>query len=146
MIRSKPFLVISILLSLALFQCKNAEKTSDNSQKETTDKYKKLAVEKLGDKVEYKSNQDGSLILCQTKIDLPKLTGVGVKFFVYDSKNDKIIFEDEIDKGTVNWYSNMQLAMFYTPGIMRTDQARDDYTFIYDLITKEKIRKSLLKN
>ena len=127
--------VLSISLVFILFHCKNAEQTQ-------TDGFKVLAVQKLGSDVEYTPNEDNSKMLCYVKKKGVNNSGYGVSFFVYDIKQKKVIYEDEIDRGTVSWHTEQELALFYTPGIMRNDQTRDDFTYIYNLDSERRTLKS----
>ena len=95
--------------------------------------------------MEYRPNEDNSMVLCSISTVAANKSGYGVSFFIYDHNTKTIVLEENIDKGTVGWYSNTELSMFYTPGIMQVDQTRDDYTFIYNLNTREKVRKNTLK-
>ena len=132
-------LITLVLLSAVLFNCKNSKEVADK----TVD-YKALATEKLGEKVAFIPNEDNSMVLCSSQQSSPKLGPSGVKFFVFDNNSNTIVYEENIGRGTVAWYSNTQLEMYYTPGTMRQDQTRDDFISVYDLIKKEKIEKTEL--
>ena len=134
--------LMTILIITVLFQCKNSEKAT-----QTKMDYKTIASEKLGANVNYSFNEDNSLVLCYIETEVPNKSGYGVSFLVIDINTNAIIYDDNIDKGTASWYSKTQLALFYTPGIMRQDQSRDYYTTIYDLIKKTRTpKKDLAKN
>lgn len=135
-----PILTI-LLLSFILINCRNTKEASESKEG-----FKTLALEKLGEKAEFKPNEDNSMVLCYKKIESPKLGAPSVAFFVYDNKSKSVIYEDKIDRGSVSWYDNTKLDLYYTPGIMREDQSRNDFIQVYDLITKEKVTKSTLVN
>lgn len=132
-----PIMTTSLLVIFMLVQCKNAEQNQ-------ADGYKALAEQQLGADVEYIPNGDSSFILCFTKQKDESNSGYGVSFLVFDAKEMKMVYEEEIGRGTVSWHSDNELALFYTPGIMRNDQTRDDFTYIYHVGTKEKVLKSKL--
>lgn len=133
-ILAKTLITCSIFI---LCHCKNVEQNQ-------TDVYKTLATQKFGPEVEYIPNEEGSMVLCLKKQKDESNAGYGVAFLVFDTKQKMIIYEEEIGKGSVTWHSNQELALFYTPGIMRSDQTRDDFTYIYHLTSKEKTLKSKL--
>lgn len=128
---------VSLLLLVVLVQCKNAKQNQE-------DDYTRMAEQKLGADVEYSPNGDSSMILCFKKRKDESNSGYGVSFFVFDTEEKKVVYEEEIGRGTVTWHSDKELALFYTPGIMRKDQTRDDFTYIYHLVSKEKVVKSEL--
>ncbi len=106
--------------------------------------HQKIASEKLGEKAKCQPSEDNTLVLCYVTNEGPNLGGPGMSYFVYDNGKNSIILEDKIDKGTVSWFNNTQLSLFYTPGIMTESQTRDDFTYIYDIATKEKTLKTKL--
>lgn len=127
------YIISIVVITSFLVQCKNSKKAAENNKS-----YKQLASEKLGEAFECTPCVDGTFVLCQSKRDH------GVNFFVFDNNLGKIVHEDSVDKGTVDWHSENELALFYTPGTMRQGQSRDDYTFIYHLKNKQKTRKTEL--
>lgn len=107
---------------------------------------KEIASEKLGIECECSLSESESYTLCFSNQKDASQSGMGVNFFVMDNKSKEIVFEESIDRGTVYWEDDQRIAMFYTPGIMRNDQSRDDFTYIYDLASKEKFKKEKLKS
>lgn len=134
----KNLSLLTILsICVLLINCKS---TKDATESKVS--VKTMAIEKLGSNVDFKANEDNTMMLCFAVKESPTLAGPSVTFFVWDEGTSTIIYEGKIDRGNVSWYSNTQLAMFFTPGIMRADQTRDHFTQIYDVITKEKVMKS----
>lgn len=130
------FVSILLLLSIVFVQCKGTKDYSESTQK--------MALEKLGEDYKCIPNEDNNYTLCVSSKKDESNSGMGASFFVVENNSGKIIFEESIDKGTVSWYNSSKLSLFYTPGIMRNDQTRDDFTFVYDLETKEKVPKKKL--
>jgi len=134
------YLIFAFWSTLLFSQCKNAKTANDSSST-----YQKVALDFLGEGYTSEANATRSMMLCSIVTQLPKHAGVGVKFLVYDQDNQTVVYKDSIDKGTVSWFSDTELALFYTPGMMRVQQTRDDYTFIYNLNTQERVKKSAIK-
>lgn len=132
------YISVLMLFCFVLVQCKGAKDYSESTRK--------IALEKLGEDFECIPNEDSSYTLCMSSMKDESNSGMGATFFVVDNTSGKILFEESIDKGAVSWYSSSKLSLFYTPGIMRNDQSRDDFTFIYDLITEEKVPKKKLES
>ena len=132
-----PIKILFVLCIFMLFQCKN-------SKQSTPVAYQQIAEQKLGSDVQYSPNRDSSMILCYKQQKDESNGGYGVSFFVFDNKLKKVIYDAVIDRGTVDWHSDNEIALFYTPGTMRDDQSRDDFTYIYNLDSKEKVLKSKL--
>ncbi len=128
-------IVLIIFLVFFGFCCKN-------SQKANSETYKSVAIEKLGEGVEYLTNDDGSLVLCFSKKKNEGLPSSAIKYLVYDLKKDVVLLEDLIDNGTIKWYDTRRLEIFLTPGTMGSQQTRDDYTHILNVDTREKVKKT----
>lgn len=119
------------------FSCKNAK----DSTAKTID-IKSIINTALSENASCLENSDGSKVLCQVSQKNKPNHGYGVTFIVVSKKNGEIIVKDSVDKGTVAWFSDNELSLFYTPGIMRENDSRDNYTFIYNLDTKSKTKKT----
>ena len=134
-IRKASLLIISITILACCQNAKNASSVSLNMND--------LASQKLGDGYKCELNSDQLKNLCSVQ-SKNKSGGYGVRFVVFETSTGNLIWEDNIDKGTVAWYDENRLALFYTPGTMQQGQTNDDYTYILDLSTKEKVHKSKL--
>ncbi|MEQ9405176.1 MAG: hypothetical protein RIM99_16415 [Cyclobacteriaceae bacterium] len=132
-----PIKTLIVLCFFLLIQCKNSKQSAPVE-------YQKIAEQRLGSDIQYSPNKDSSMILCYKQQKDESGGGYGVSFFVYDNKSGKVIYDEVIDRGTVSWHSEDEIALLYTPGTMRNDQSRDDFTYIYNLVSKEKILKTKL--
>lgn len=131
-------LFLILILTASLFACKPAEK---QAQKTESEAYKPLAAEKLGPDAEFTFNEDRSFVLAQSMIEASK-GGLSFSFFVFDMKNEKIVLEQQVESGYVKWLSKTEIEIFRTPGIMRQDQTRDDYTQVHNVLTGESMPKT----
>jgi hypothetical protein len=135
----KLSLLTILAFALILVNCKNSKDVA-----ETKVDYKTIAAEKFGSKVQYAANEDNSLVLCFKITQAPNNGPQGVTYFVWKNESNTIIHEEKIPMGSVSWYSATQLAIYKTPGTINSDQSQDDYTNIYDVISKASILKSKL--
>ncbi|GAB5524476.1 MAG: hypothetical protein Roseis2KO_23480 [Roseivirga sp.] len=132
-----------LLLSMCfLASCSVTKKTQAVSESTA---YLTLAKEKLGDNVKFDFNEDRSYVLCQSEI-LPKAKSKSFSFFVYNMKDEKIVLEQNVSAGFVQWLSTMEIEVFTTPGVMRNDQSRDDFTQVYHVATGKSTPKTDWKN
>jgi hypothetical protein len=77
-------------------------------------------------------NEKGNLILHQT-IEKPTSSKPfpSVSFYIYDLKKDKIIYEDFISRGKIDWHEGSILKIWKVPGMVKHNhQATDDITYI----------------
>ncbi|MEO0553568.1 MAG: hypothetical protein AAF149_10240 [Bacteroidota bacterium] len=125
---------LSILILMLAFSCKSL----NNGRK-----YEGLAYERYGEGTVFHKNGDNSLILCinETK-GSTKNPQNAIDFFVFCTAKDSIIYSDYISPGSVSWFSDNQIELFYLPGVMPQGKTRDDFVYIYDLETGIKTRKS----
>ena len=110
--------------------CKSTEKATTNQE---TKAYLEPAA-KLGDGVKYSFNKDRSYVLAQSTPDING-QNTSFSFFVFDMKAEKIVLEQTIDSGFVQWLSDNEIEVFLTPGVMRNDQSRDEFTTVYNVAT-----------
>ena len=135
----KLSLLMILAFALILVNCKSTKDVAESKVD-----YKTLAVEKLGSKVQYAANEDNSLVLCFKITKTPNNGGAGVAYFVWGNESNTVVYEEKIPLGTVSWYSATQLAIYKTPGLIKSDESQDNYTNIYDVLTKESELKSKL--
>lgn len=121
-----------------LVSCNVTKKTQAISESTA---YVAVAKEKLGDKVKFDFNEDRSYVLCQSQPSA-KPNNTTFSFMVYSMKEEKIVMEQNISSGFVKWLSALEIEVFTTPGVMRNDQSRDDFTQVYDVVTGKSTPKT----
>jgi len=64
-----------------------------------------------------------------------------VQFFVYDLKNEKVLFEDSLANGSVKWLNDYQIQVSTVPGIVTEDEEVDKKLmgYIYDVKLQRKL-------
>ena len=131
-----------LLITFAFLSCASSKNRSGTAQDQDQAMYRQLAEEKYQGKIKYKPNPDGFYMLCinDTKGTAQKPQNQ-LQFFIYDLKNEKLTFELKVGSGYVKWLGNKHVEVFRTPGVMRKDQSRDDFTTVYDVISGKGIPK-----
>jgi len=103
--------------------------------------YKTLALKKYHSQVVYKLNPDKTYVLCVKKQNpkpfVPKQF-TQLRFFVYDLKTNKLIFEDSLENGHVQWENSNQIKVTITPEIVKDIEVKE-YGYRYNVITRKKI-------
>ncbi|MBL6445046.1 hypothetical protein JMN32_01920 [Fulvivirga sp. 29W222] len=115
--------------------------------KTQTSNYKSISEEKLSGQIEYVFSPDSSYVMSFVEIKgTAKHPQNNIKYIVHDLKTDKVVYEDALDNGSVSFYNDHAIQIIMIPGIMREGQSSDDFTYVYDLKTKEKKTLTELKN
>ncbi len=130
----------------ALAGCSSSSNTKSvqSNQPQTLSKsqgYQALATEKYGADVAFMPNASQSYVLCVQQSQ-PASGGrrAPLNFFIYDSENRKIVFEDSQVAGRVEWLSDDQIKVHVVPGVVRGDQSGPSSNiYIYDLKTGRKL-------
>ncbi len=138
MIKKISILFFPIFLIAA---CCSTNKTSKVIT-DNTAAYKKIAGQKFSKGFNTVFNSDSSyLFVCASPKKSDKILPPPLKFFVYDNKNEKIIFEDNLTNGKIRWINNHQLQVSTTPEIIsgKEEENRKMYGYIYDVINRKKL-------
>jgi hypothetical protein len=106
--------------------------------------YKKIAESKLGDNHKIIFNSDSTYL---TAYKLNKNSDENIlpalKFFVYDLSEEKILFEDNLPNGKVEWINDHQVKVSTTPGIVsgKEEKNKSLFGYTYDVNLKKKINQ-----
>lgn len=113
--------------------------------KTQTSNYKSVSQEKLSGDIKYVFSPDSSYVLSYVEIEgTAKRPQNNIKYLVHDLKSGEVVYEDALDNGSVGFHSDHELKIVLIPGMMRENQSLDDFTYLYDLKSKEK--RSLTDN
>lgn len=115
-----------------------AKKDSENGFSKS--KFLKLANEKLGKGFKLFESPDNQFILCVSNSE-SNMNQSTLKYFVFQTKNDSIIYEDKINGGSVEWYSNNELKVSEIPGIIQKNKV-NIAGYIINMKTKLKTKIS----
>lgn len=122
---------LSLLALTCLFACVNGRKHSSD--------YQSIAQEKLNGEITDVFSPDSTYVLSYVeKKGTNKYPQNNIHFIVQRLNNLEIVYEDVLDNGSVSFYNDTELKIVLIPGIMKEGQTLDDFTFLYDLKSKEK--------
>ena len=127
------------LLFLLLTNCSNVKLIEAPKEQSLMDD---LAISHFGEKYAVKKNKSGSYIIVFKKYKKIEDLFATVKFFIFEVKTQSIIFQDELNAGSVKWYSDSKII-----AISRNLQTEGDknqkstITYYYDVKKKKKILK-----
>jgi hypothetical protein len=140
-LKSTAILGAFTICLLLLASCQVTQKTKAAAESTA---YKQIAQEKLGDDLKFTPSEDNKFVLCETKASSDPDNGA-FQFLVFDTEAEKIVMEKKVTQGYVRWVSAKEVEVFSTPGIMREDQTRDDFTVVYDVVTGKATPKTAWK-
>lgn len=91
-----------------------------------------IATQKYGSPYDLLPNANNEFILC-IKHEKETTPLRPIKFFLYDVQKDSILYEREIDNGTVEWMNASQFSIKQIPGNITGNEPPDAFTEIYDI-------------
>lgn len=99
--------------------------------------HKKIAEEKFGSGVEYFYNNRQSHVLC-AKItrSTAEHPNHAVRFFVFDIKAGRLIFEDSMVDGEVQWMDATRIRVTKRFGMVTKSGERGVQSYVYDVVTQ----------
>jgi len=100
---------------------------------------KKFSIEKYGATFHliYNTEKSYSVVVKQEKATVQNPSPV-LQFFIFDLEKEKIVFEDNLAGGKINWKSNDLVEIIVTPGIISTEDNNKIYGYIYNVKLKTK--------
>jgi hypothetical protein len=130
------FLLITFLINA----CCGSKASSE--LKETPNSYRKIAESKLGDNYRISFNSDSTyLIAYHSEKSTPQNVNPPLKFFIYSLNDNKIVFEENLPNGKIEWINDRQVKVSIIPGIVSEVKGKNKRAFgyIYDIKLKKKI-------
>ncbi len=115
------------LVPAVMASCSNAGRSSAAHRKVNT-----LAAQKYGAPFDVISNPNNTFILC-IKHEKETIPLRPIRFFLYDVQEDSVIYEREVDNGTVEWLHPLQLSIKHIPGNVTGHEPPDAFTEVYDI-------------
>ena len=135
--KSTLFILLSFLV---LFSCTNQRKNTGHKVNNTKDtSYKQIAFNKYGNDTIFIFSPKENFILCEKAIDKNSANpNTLTEFFIYDTDNNKITYEDKIAGATISWNSNTSLIITTQKGIITSPSDSGKSSYIYNLKTNKK--------
>ena len=92
--------------------------------------------------VEYLISPQGNYMLCfSEKAGTALFPQSFTRYMVYNLAKGRVIYEGTVDNGSIQWADETHLEIYQRPGIMANGQTADDYTFLINILTREKKAK-----
>lgn len=123
--RTLLFAWISVLVFLC--SCKSA-----NTQGQSKDPPKMIAIAKLGNEIDLFPNSGGSYILYIQKPFNPNPLNV-LKFIIVQTSDNEVVYEKTFVPGYVKWITDSTIEILSVPGSIRENEDLSDYKRIIDI-------------
>jgi len=132
---------LTLLIAVFLFWVSCHSTKTDAQKFFNARNYGSLAVEKYGNDFEYFFNSPKTYVIClKRNKPTPQIPQYQISFFIYDLKKNEIIFEESSIDAEVEWRNDHQVQVKITPGIISGDETTDDFTYVYDVTSRKKIK------
>ncbi len=122
------------------FSCSSSEQNNDASKDELSKKnVKSVAIEKYSENFSLVYNSTKEYVICinKSKTKIPN-TGI-TNYFVYDIKHNSLIEENKIINGTISWYSDFEIKVLETPGMIQKNMSQEN-GYIFNIKTNSKTK------
>jgi len=91
-------------------------------------------------------NQSGSFVLCKSyQSGKPSPSIDQIQYMVFERVREELLFQETQAGGSVDWYSEEELIIKEIPGIIQTGENQKDFTFLLNVISKEKRKMNASK-
>lgn len=133
----KTFRIFILLFAILFCQCSSSEigkynyEQLDNTAKEKFTKNYNITFNK---------NQTYAICLKRVKTS-PPMPSPPLNFFIYDIKNEKIIYQSSLANGRVSWKNNEQVEIETIPGTVTGFEPPDAFKNIYDVRQQKILEK-----
>ena len=132
--------LVPVSLFILINACSSKEASGELLQNKPT--YKKIAEEKFNKDYMVIFNNDSTyLIVYFFPKNVTKRLNPPLIFFVYDTNNKKVIFQDNLTNGEVKWKNNRQIEVSTIPEIVTGDDEKNKelFGYVYDVNTQRKL-------
>ncbi len=122
--------------------CGGSQKSSATKDTASKESYKEVFAKKFpsitSKQTTFLASEDGSYMLCMAKDEVTASRPEhSVSFFVYDMKNNQIVYEQSYSNATISWVSPEKIQVNIIPGIVKKE-GTESYGYIYDVRNKSK--------
>ncbi len=125
------------LFAILFFNCSTSKINNSNyEQLENT------AKDKFNKDYNISYNEDKTYAICVKQVKItPSLPSPPLNFFIYDIKNEKILYQSNLANGRVAWKNNEQVEIETIPGIVTGFEPPDTFKDIYDVHLQKILNK-----
>lgn len=142
---TKQLLLLFVFSALLSCSKNTHTETADDARNNPTpatqhmETYKTVAADKYQNNVRYSLNDEKTHVICTsvTKSAQMKIT----RFFIFDIANEKVLFEDSVINGSVDWLDATQVQIQSQPGIVKGDESETAApgSYIFDVVQQKRI-------
>lgn len=140
-------IAIIFIITIILSSCSNYNNGYKTDSKKPA--YIKTAIEKYSNNINYIFAPDSLHVICY-KTEKKSISNPTPqhRFFIYDLKNEKIIYEDNGRSDDIEWINNTQIRVLKRPGIISVDPKKNMKMlgYIYDINQNKKLPLSESNN
>ena len=139
----KTFRIFILLFAILFCQCSSSEIGKYNyEQLDNTAGSAGSAVRGMGYQEEAAATLifRGAIFLKRVKTS-PPMPSPPLNFFIYDIKNEKIIYQSSLANGRVSWKNNEQVEIETIPGTVTGFEPPDAFKNIYDVRQQKILEK-----
>ncbi len=149
---TQPYLFTAAMVAFSLlFGCASSSKDASNNPGLTKSganaDYQKVALQKYQKDISYSFNSEKSYVICTHKSKQPSPRRPrATHFFIYDIKNNTVLFEDAQARAKVRWINPFQVEVAVIPGIVKGDESEGTqiHGYIYDIKQGRKLALGLM--
>mgnify|MGYP006902055475 CR=1 FL=1 len=124
-------LIIAIFIISSSMGCK-AQKTQT----------KMLKNESKDHNIKMSLSPNHRFVLHQTLNNISNVTPQpNIKFYVYDLKEDAIVYQNTVTKGKVSWHQEHILKIWTVPGMVKQDHKSSDDIYYLDIRSGKKMNE-----
>jgi len=126
-----------IILSALVITCASRQISKNNQPS-----YVRIATEKFLNDIIYVFNPAKSHVLCvKSSKSTQRFLYPPLVFFIYDIRNEKIVYGESLNNGSIKWVNDTQIEVSLIPGVVSGLEEIDKKArgFVYDLTTHKKI-------
>lgn len=125
---------LSPILFLLLISCSSV-KSIETDSRERESKMEKLAQSQFQEKYTIKKNETGSHSIVFKKYKKLEDLFATVKFFIFEEESQSIIFQDELNAGSVSWQSDFKVIAI-SRNLKTNTEKKLTSTYYYNVKTK----------
>lgn len=125
------------LCFLFIMACHSNRQTADKNQETPPSSIESLAAEKFESNYLVVDNEDAKYSIVKSKTKSFEEFGFDISYFLYDHDEQKIIFEDFLKSGYVDWQDTYTIKAINRK--VQTNGKRSKEIYLFDVKKKEKL-------
>ncbi len=131
--------VLAVIL-LLVYGCSSSDACKKGTAEEAL---ARTAAEKFGSDYQLSESPGEKYVLCVKRTEKGKIPGPApLAYFVFEKETETILFEEQLNRGTVKWFDDYHVQISAQPGAITTDEEKNKELKGYkiDVRTGKKVR------